>query len=315
MESTLKLNNYGSVKTRKIEWLWKPYIALGKITILQGDPGDGKSTLALLLASIISNGINDYKIDGLNVKGASKVIYQAAEDSPEDTIKPKLVKFNANTNNILFVENDDLINLRDSSIEDLIYQSQCKLLIFDPIQSFFKDGDSMYGMKNAREIMNNLIKIAKKTNCAFLLIGHLNKASNTKDLYRGLGSIDFTAVARSILYLKRSEVDSKLRIMYQIKNSIAEEGSPVAFKLQTTGLKWLGKFEEEPLIDDMLPKDKISEAKELIMNCLQNEDMILVSTIKELANDKNISLRTLNKAKKELEIASVRSNDKWYWKL
>lgn len=208
-----------------------------------------------------------------------------------------------------------MINLRDSSIEDLIYQSQCKLLILDPIQSFFKDGDSMYGMKNVREIMNNLIKIAKKTNCAFLLIGHLNKASNTKDLYRGLGSIDFTAVARSILYLKRSEVDSKLRIMYQIKNSIAEEGSPVAFKLQTTGLKWLGKFEEEPLMDDMLPKDKISEAKELIMNCLQNEDMILVSTIKELANDKNISLRTLNKAKKELEIASVRSNDKWYWKL
>lgn len=315
MESSLKISNYGSVKSRRIEWLWKPYIALGKITILQGDPGDGKSTLALLLASIISSNNNEYGIEGLVIKEASKVIYQSAEDSPEDTIKPKLVRFNALTKNILFVENDDLINLKNSSIEELIIQTKCKLLILDPIQSFFKDGDSIYGMKNVREIMNNLVKIAKKTNCAFLLIGHLNKASNTKDLYRGLGSIDFTAVARSILYLKRSEVDSKIRIMYQIKNSLSEEGCPVAYKLQNNGLKWLGKFDDEPLNDDILPKDKITEAKELIMECVQNEDMVQVASIKELANDRNISLRTLNKAKKELGITSVRSNDKWYWKL
>lgn len=315
MDENIKISNYGTIKTKKIDWLWKPYIALGKITILQGDPGDGKSTLALLLASIVSSNNNTFGIEGLEIKDDSKVIYQSAEDSLEDTIKPKLMRFKAKEKNVLYIENDELINLKNDSLEDAILKTNCKLLILDPIQSFFKDGDSLYGLKNVRETMKNLVKIAQKTNCAFLLIGHLNKASNTKDLYRGLGSIDFTAIARSILYLKRSEVDPRVRIMYQIKNSIAEEGVPVAYKLQNNGIKWLGEFIDEPLSDDILPKDKITEAKELIMTCLQNEEMTQVSSIKELANEKNISLRTLNKAKKELGIVSIRNNDKWYWKL
>ena len=103
--------------------------------------------------------------------------------------------------------------------------------------------------------------------------------------------------------------------MYQIKNSLAEEGAPVAYKLQTNGIKWLGSFDDEPLNDDILPRDKLNEAKELVMKCVENEDMVLVSVLKEMANERGISLRTLNKAKKDLGIKSVRSNDKWYWKL
>ena len=138
MPANIILKSYSQVKTKKIDWLWEPYIASGKLTVLQGDPGVGKSTLALLLCTVLASGDNLYKISGIKV-GTYNVIYQSTEDSPEDTIKPKLNKLKAKTSNILYVENDEELNLNDNSLEEAIIKSNAKLLILDPIQSFFKE--------------------------------------------------------------------------------------------------------------------------------------------------------------------------------
>jgi len=313
MAHNIILKSYSQVKTKKIDWLWEPYIASGKLSVLQGDPGVGKSTLVLLLCSILASGINTQKISGIKEE-ICNVIYQSTEDSPEDTIKPKLNKLKAKTSNILFVENDEIINLNDNSLEEIINESKAKLFILDPIQSFFKDGENLNTAVAVRKVLKNLSKIAQKTNCAILMVGHLNKTENAKDLYRGLGSIDFTAIARSVLYVKRDEENQSVRIMYQIKNSLNIEGEPQAYKLDDKlGIIWLGKYSTCD-IDSYANVEKHRGAKDILLKLFDDKELIEVNYIKQIAEENNISFRTFVRAKKDLEIDSVRENNKWYWK-
>ncbi len=108
MPESLKITKYSSVKATSVEWLWYPCIAYGKITLLQGDPGNGKSTLALLISSLLSKGENTPNIEGLNIISPTTIIYQNGEDGTSDTIAPRLRNLKANLNNILFIENDDV---------------------------------------------------------------------------------------------------------------------------------------------------------------------------------------------------------------
>lgn len=314
MNEKVILKSYSEVKAKKIEWIWKPYIASGKITILQGDPGDGKSTLALKLCSVLTSTDSKDIIDGI-IKEPINVIYQSAEDSPEDTIKPKLNKLKSNSDRLMYVVNDEIIDLSSNALKRIIDEANAKLVVLDPLQSFFKKGENMLVATDVRKMMKNLTKIAYETDCAILLIGHLNKSEGKKDLYRGLGSIDLTAVARSVLYLKRSDLDSKVRIMYQIKNSLAAEGNPIAYRLDDKkGMIWLGKYTNEELVTEKATKDKLTVAKEFLLKLLSNVDKLEVNEIKELSNNYSISYRTLIRAKKDLEIESIRENGKWFWK-
>lgn len=314
MNEKVILKSYSEVKAKKIEWIWKPYIASGKITILQGDPGDGKSTLALKLCSVLTSTDSKDVIDGI-IKEPINVIYQSAEDSPEDTIKPKLNKLKSNSNRLMYVVNDEIIDLSSNALKRIIDEANAKLVVLDPLQSFFKKGENMLVATDVRKMMKNLTKIAYETDCAILLIGHLNKSEGKKDLYRGLGSIDLTAVARSVLYLKRSDLDSKVRIMYQIKNSLAAEGNPIAYRLDDKkGMIWLGKYTNEELVTEKATKDKLTVAKEFLLKLLSNVDKLEVNEIKELSNNYSISYRTLIRAKKDLEIESIRENGRWFWK-
>lgn len=312
MSNTIKLVYYSEIKSKKVDWLWFPYIAYGRITMIQGDPGDGKTTLALMLVAMLSNGKNTYNVDGLKITRPCNVIFQTAEDGVDDTIKPRLEIMNANCGRVAYLEDEKTLNLEDDSIEQLIVQSKAKLFILDPIQSFLARGKSMQSVSDIRPMMKNLSKIAKRTNCAIVLIGHLNKSEGTKDLYRGLGSIDITAIARSILYVKRSEEKPSIRIVNQIKNSIEKEGEPVAYELINGSIRWIGVYKDEPL--ELEEVDKLTQAKEFLINLLEDE-MRTFNDISELAKKNNMKMRTITRAKKELAIISVRKENKWFWKL
>lgn len=311
MSNNFKLLQYSSVKSKEIDWLWYPYIAYGKLTLLQGDPGNGKSLLSIIIASTISNGINLFNINNFNIATPHKVIYQNAEDSAEDTISPKLKKLNANQDNILYIENDEIINLEDDSFLNCILENNIKLLILDPIQSFFSKGKSLINVIDVRQVLKNLSKIASDTNCAIILVGHLNKNERGKDLYRGIGSVDFSAIARSILHLKKSENDSRIRIIFQVKNSLAKEGNPIAFRINNDGsINWLGEYDEEEI-------PTINSSNDLVVNMILDslsEEEKSFTDIKEMIGDL-ASERTLYRIKKRLGIKSIKKNGIWYWQL
>ena len=194
METNKKnIEYFSKVQCKEIEWLWYPYIPYGKITIIQGDPGEGKTSLALYIASILSKGGMFPLSDKLIAR--QNVIYQNREDGAADTIKPRLERYGTNCDNVCFIlEDDKPLSFVDDRLEKAIIESNARVLILDPIQAYLGDSD-MGRANDVRPIMNRLCKVAEKTNCAILLIGHLNKKDGGKDLYRTLGSIDIAAAA------------------------------------------------------------------------------------------------------------------------
>ena len=312
----VNITYFASVESKEIKWLWKPYIAFGKLTILEGDPGDGKTTLALKLVSELTS-LQSREIDGLAPRKIN-IIYQSAEDGVEDTIKIKLERMHADCRRIAFIDNNDL-SLEDDSIEKAIIKTKAELMVFDPIQSFIGKDKSLNSVKSIRSTFRKLATIASKTGCAILLIGHLTKAEGKKTLYRGLGSIDITAIARSVLYLKRSDYDKNIRVISQIKNSLDREGVNVAYESdKSNNIRWLGEYTEEfgePLIkveNKKASSPKLARAKEIIKYYLDknvNGARFIISKCKE----EGISSGTVKFARYELGVKSIKQGRNYMW--
>ena len=312
---------FNSIETKEVEWLWKPYIAFGKLTILQGDPGDGKTTFALKLVSQLTS-LQNREIKGLCGRKIN-VIYQSAEDGVEDSIKVKLEKMHADCKRVAFINKKDL-SLDDKSIEKAIKQTKAELMVLDPIQSFISNGKSMTSIKGMRETLRQLAQVAAKYHCAILLIGHLNKSEGKKNLYRGLGSIDITAIARSVLFLKKSEYDNKIRIISNIKNSLESEGDDVAYEFDKDEyIHWLGEYTEEfgepelkvngKQTNKNKTATKYQQAAELIKSYLDrgtNGAKFILSKCKE----KGISEFTVKKVRRDLGIKAFKTNSHWAWR-
>ena len=186
----LKMIRMSEVQSQEIEWLWYPFIPYGKLTIIQGDPGDGKTTMVLNLAAKLSKG--EALDKNMKVTEPVNVIYQTAEDGLADTVKPRLELAGADCERIIVIdESDKSLSMVDERLEEAIVRTGARLLILDPIQAYLGGGMDMNRANEARDMTKKLGALAEKTKCAIILIGHMNKASGNKAAYRGMGSIDF----------------------------------------------------------------------------------------------------------------------------
>lgn len=196
-----------------VEWLWYPYIPFGKVTILQGDPGCGKTMLALDLAARLSNGaalpFSDEPSEPMIV------LYQTAENGLSDTIKPRLVEAKANCTNIKFIDERDCpLCFTDERIEEAIIQTNARLLILDPLSAYIGHDVSI----------NQANEVASRTGCAILVVSHTNKMQGVSALHRTNGSIDVAGAVRSILSVGKKKGAKTERIMVHIKSNLAAAG-------------------------------------------------------------------------------------------
>ena len=209
-KTELKMIRMSEVETQEVKWLWYPFIPYGKLTIIQGDPGDGKTTLVLNIAAKLSKGESLDR--DMNVQEPVNVIYQTAEDGLADTVKPRLELAGADCEKILVIdESDKSLSMADERLEEALAKTGVKVLILDPIQAYLGGGMDMNRANEARDMTKKLGALAEKYQCAILLIGHMNKASGNKAAYRGMGSIDFFAVARSVLLVGRIEGEPNIK--------------------------------------------------------------------------------------------------------
>lgn len=218
MERLLTL--YSEVQSTDVRWLWYPFIAIGKITLLQGDPGDGKSTMMMNLIAELSTG--GKTPDGCKIGAPQKVIYQCSEDGVSDTIKPRLERCGADCKKIAFI-NEEVYNgltLDDERIRQAIIEFRPRLVVIDPIQAYLGSDSDLQIAGRARKLMRRLGMWAAGYDCAIVLIGHLNKKEGSKGLYRSLGSIDVVAAARSVLQVERDTENPDIRIVHQIKKTV-----------------------------------------------------------------------------------------------
>ena len=325
-EPNLKLINMEQVEVEKIDWLLYPFIPFGKVTIVQGDPGEGKTTMVLQIIAkltkgeaVLPSGSDESALEEKTmVLEPVNVIYQTAEDGLGDTIKPRLLSAGADCSRVMVIDdNDQALTMMDARLEEAIIQTKARLVVLDPIQGFLGTAVDMHRANEIRPLMKRVAVLAEKYHCAIILIGHMNKNSNGKSSYRGLGSIDFQAAARSVLIVGRIKDEPEIRVVCHVKSSLAPEGKSIAFRLdKDTGFEWIGEYDISA--DDLLSGDNrgqiIHEAKEFLKEILVSGS-VAQTKVAEEAESRGIKKKTLWNAKKELEIESVKIGNQWFWML
>ena len=319
----LKLIHMEDVVSKEVEWLWYPYIPYGKITIIEGDPGEGKKTLVLKLAAALSRGLplpcdDDKEYEPIHI------IYQTAEDGIEDTIKPRLEKAGADCSMIRVIdETDKELSMTDDRLEQAIIDTGARLIILDPIQAYIGATVDMHRANEIRPVLKHLGIIAEKHNCAIILIGHMNKASGSKSTYRGLGSIDIQATARSVLLVARLRDKPNIRIMAHDKSSLAPAGDAIGFEMtEDNGMVCIGPY--DITIDELLSgnegrgKKKLDIAENFIKEYFGSNKVIPSNEIMMEAAKRSIKRNTLLSAKKKLGITSDKEKAEdgtiyWTW--
>ena len=300
---TVKIIRMSDVELTPVEWLWKPYLPFGKLSVLQGNPGEGKTYFAMHLAAACTNGKllpNMERMEPFNV------IYQTAEDGLGDTVKPRLIEAGADLDRVLVIDDSDVqLTLSDERIEKAIIENNARLVIIDPIQAYLGADVDMNRANEVRPIFMRLGQVAQRTGCAILLIGHLNKAAGMQSLQRGLGSIDIAAAVRSVMFIGKLKHDPSMRILTHEKSSLAPPGASLAFSLgDEGGFRWVGEYDitADEMLSGIEPQreTKTQQAKDLICALLAGGKQVLSEDIDKAALERGIPGRTVRDAKREL---------------
>ena len=308
------------VQQTEVEWLWYPYIPFGKLTIIQGNPGEGKTFFAMQLAAACTN---RRFLPQMEPFEPFNMIFQTAEDGLGDTVKPRLLSAEADLERVLVIDDaDNPLTSADERIENAIRENNARLVIIDPLQAFLGANVDMNRANEVRPIFRRLANVAQATNCAIVMIGHLNKAAGSQSTYRGLGSIDITAVVRSLPFIGKVKTDPTTRVIVHEKSSLAPPGQSLAFSLgDEKGFRWIGAYNisaEDLLAGGEGSKTELKQeqAAKLIEQFLSEGRKVSIAEINKKAVERGISERTVRLARNSMgdKIASERQGkDWWIW--
>ena len=316
MKQDLELIRMSDIQPEEVQWLWYPYIPLGKLTVIQGDPGEGKTTFVLAVIAALTKGEalpEREPLDPVNI------LYQTAEDGLADTIRPRLDALGADCSRVLVIdESKRELSLSDERIRQAMEETGAKLLVLDPLQAYLGAEVDMHRANEVRPILKRLGSVAEQMGCAVVLIRHLNKMQGQKSGHRGMGSVDFQAAARSVLLVGRTKEDPQLRIVVPDKSSLAPEGESIAFALDPElGFQWKGycAYNAEELLGGSTKQvqTKTMQAEETLRNLLDKPAP--AEEILRRITAAGISERTLMTAKKNLGVLSEKRGGQWFWRL
>ena len=319
---SLRIGSMRDIEPVEVQWLWEPYIPLGKITILQGDPGMGKTFLSTRIAAIVSTGGNFP--DGTGLREPGGVLMQTAEDDLEDTIVPRLIAAGADRRRINYIIEDEAgLTFDDERLREAISRLRPKLVVIDPLQAYL-GGKDMNQSAEMRPLMHGLKTLAEEFGCAMLLIGHMNKAQGGKTIYRGLGSIDIAASARSVLAVGPVPDVKHQRAVVHIKSNCAAYGPTLLYNLDADrGFEWAGT--SGLTADEILNGGSFAvhgapereDAEHFLTETLK-EGKMQSRVVEDEARACGISAMTLRRARERLGVVCTKgkgADKSWYWEL
>ena len=275
------VRTFSQIEKKPIPWLWYPYIPLGRVSMIEGDPGNGKSYLSLALSTCLSLGGWGFEMmGGESLCEPSHVLCIACEDDADSVSKTRLEKLQADQEKVHILEGKKQIGgqtmtsitLNDLSlITEAIQEYHVRLVFIDPIQAYLGEGTDINKSAHVRKFMEELKLLAHQQNCAIVIIRHLSKGQKDRSAYRGFGSIEFLAAARSVLFISeqpelRTEVlggQKRIFAMVHAKTNMGVYGPSLQFEISPEGFFWLGTT--TVTVDDLfLPPTERQQQQETI---------------------------------------------------
>jgi len=327
------------VETEQVSWLWRGWLALGKLSVMDGDPGLGKSATVLDIAARVSTG-SAFPDGSHNEVGPGGVVILSAEDALSDTIKPRLEAAGADLERIasLSMLPDGSGHERLLSIpEDLVHleaeieRMEAKLVIVDPLVAFFSKKVDSHKDQDVRRALAPLAAVADRTGTAVQLVRHLSKGEGKNPVYRGGGSIGIIGAARIGALVAKDPKDEERRVLAPVKNNLAVHPKSLLYTLEeapngAVRVVWAGESEysASELLQSVRPDraDARREAEDFLLSLL-SDGPVPKAQVEEEAKAANISESTLRRAKTSLGVIPERENavggergtGRWVWKL
>jgi len=322
-----------TIAAKQTDWLWDQYLPAGAITVLDGDPGLGKSQLTIDIAARLSRG--DAMPPGAAPDGTYKprgTLILNAEDDPARTLRPRLDAAGAELSRIHLLREMNLPDGEEArpvslpgdlpAIEATIDQNDIGLVVIDPWVAYLDGKLSMNNDADVRRCLGQVAAMAEQTGAAVLLVRHLNKKVGLNAKYRGGGSIGITGAARAVFMVGEDPADSDSRIMACVKSNLAPEPQSLRFRIESAGTTSRVRWGEacDITASDMLGAGKqsrggkLEKAKDIISDILQgggrgsNEVMAACTS-------EGISERTYHTARKKLGVLSEKTEFKGQWLL
>ena len=321
IRAPLEMFTAADVDPKEVKWLWYPYIPFGKVTAIQGDSGDGKSTFALNLAALLTRG--DPLPFSDDQHGPMNVIYLNTEDDADDTIVPRFMKANGVRDRLFFIsEEQQRLNFSDERIGEAIRITGARACILDPVASYLGADVSMNLANEVRPRYESLIDVSRETGCAIIPIAHMNKAEGMSVKYRMSGSGDMVAVPRSVLTIGRPPdgEDPDHRVMAQSKNNLARLGPSILFSVSDGAVEFIDTI--DITADQLVKAIGSGNPRETKQATAVRELPIILANgpvaqreIMEMMRAEGISQRTVELAKARLPITSVRIGGRSYWQI
>ncbi len=330
-EAELSISRFSEIESKEIAWLWVGRFALGKITLLTGEGGVGKSMLTCDMAARISKGINFP--DGSSCP-IGDVFFIAGEDGAEDTIRPRLDAARADVDRVHLIRGPIPKGEKYASSVDLSLHMgkldrllerypESKLLIIDPIMDYLGTATNSDKATDVRRVLSPLRSLAERHNIAIVAMNHLNKRQGGHSKSRSLGSGAFVHVARIELRVVEDPEDANRRLLLPVKNNLAAAPG-LAFRIQSGANKagfavWeegtvsttIGEVESDDGSDD---RSALREAVNWLRAFL-SEGAVQASETKKKSRADGIKERTLDRAKKQLRVKSFQKDRFWWWQL
>lgn len=330
-KTPLALVRLADVQRVDVSWLWPPYIPSGKVTIVEGEEGVGKTWFTHALAATVSSG-NGFPPDFMRCAPAN-VLMLSAEDSLDDTIKPRLVACGADTERVYAV--NEALALDEEGLKRLefyIAEVEPALVIIDPVFAYTPARTDINSANQSRAISAALAHIAEKWGCAFLLVRHIGKARGYGDpRSAGLGSIDWRAAARSVLLVGKNPDDERERAVVQTKNNLAPFGDSIGYTIvgdssgaefRWTGVSSLTAAKILAAVTDEDTRLEQSDAVVFLREALRDGPQIAGEVISQ-AGHHGISFKQLRRARNLLGVTTrkqgggfdKKNKQNWLWAL
>ena len=311
------------VAPEDVNWLWDPFIARGNLTMLDGDPGLGKSHVTLAIAAALSLG-KLLPAQSIATRGTTLLV--SCEDSLGCSVKPRLIKMSANCDHIFAYPELFTLDLEGQlKLRKTVEQERPDLIIIDPIFAYMGAGVDTNSANKVRAILAPLAKLAEEFQCAIVCVRHLSKGTTGQSLmHRGMGSIDFSAAARSTLTVVLHPENENERIIVHSKTNIGPKGPSIEFSFEGDAFRWIGisEFRESDFVDQTNTHShqktrKGSEAEAFLKEILEPGPQ-RSTLVYDMADEAEISRSSLNRAKERLGVVSTKGRGEdsgWTWSL